>query len=296
VFVDIGPATIVLRPQGNGAYGGSWTPLSTATGVTLLFTALVPSALVQATYFTDVRVAPGEPALPVIDNDGVVEAAGAAIGWPLSPGGIISVFGVGLANGEATAQSIPLPRSLANVRLQIGNEDAPLFSVRPDQIRALVPLNVTPGDSVAVRVINNGRMSAPQTHLIFPVRPGIQQVDGVAVAFDGNGNQISFQNPARPGGTLWIRAYGLGRTDPSPATGDAAPPSSAVLSPVRVLIGDLEVPVTAAGLVPGQVGVYQVGVLLPNNVPTGPEVSVVLRQAGITSDSSGSVGIPISRQ
>jgi uncharacterized protein (TIGR03437 family) len=295
VFVEAGPDTIVLRAVGNGNYSGSWTPRSPNPAQTLLFTAFVGSSILQNSYTTVVYLAPGEPSLPIIDIAGVVEGAGNAAGWPLAPGGIISILGAGLANAEVAASTVPLPTELGGVRLQIGNQDAPLISVRSDLIRAQVPFDLTPGDSVSIRVINNGRVSAPQTMLVFPARPGILETDGVVNAFDGNGNPISSSNPARPGGTLTIRAVGLGVTDPLPATGAAAPPSSAVVNPVRVFVGGEEVPVSGAGLVPGLVGIYQVKVLLPNNVATGPDVPVVLLQAGISSDSSSNVGIPIVR-
>lgn len=295
VFLDINTLSIVLQPLGNGYYSGTWTPQSPVANVTLLFTAMNPTFTAQATYSTAVRPLPGEPVLPVISPDGVVEGAGLAAGWPLSPGGIIAVLGSGLSSAEVVADTLPLPKELNNVRLRIGDQDAPLFAVRPDQIRAQVPYNVRPGDSVSVRVINNGRISASQTHLVFPTRPGIQQTDGVAVAYDGNGNQISFLNPARPGGLLRIRAYGLGLTDPVAGTGAAAPAGAAVVNPVRVSIGGLEVPVVSGALVAGEVGVYQVSVLLPENIPTGSEVPVVLLQTGITSDSSSNVAIPIRR-
>jgi uncharacterized protein (TIGR03437 family) len=295
VFVDAGPDTIVLQALGNGNYGGSWTPRSPAPAMTLLFTAFVGSSILQNSYTIVVYLAPGEPSLPVIDISGIVEGAGLAAGWPLAPGGIISILGAGLANADAAATTVPLPTELGGVRLQIGDQDAPLISVRSDLIRAQVPFNLQPGDSVSVRVINNGRVSAPQTMLVFPARPGILETEGVVIALDGNGSAISFQNPARPGGALQIRALGLGVTDPLPASGAPAPPASAVINPVQVFIGGVEVPVLGAGLVPGLVGIYEVGVLLPNNIPTGPDVPVVLRQAGITSDSSSNVGIPIVR-
>jgi len=203
------------------------------------------------------------------------------------------VFGSGFASEDFVADTIPLPRTLGGLRLRIGNEDAPLFSVGPNQIEALVPFSARPGDSVTVQVNAGGRSSAPQTYLILPARPGIYQTDGIARTQDGASQPITPSNPARIGGSLKIFAAGLGLADPLPESGDAAPPSSTLHNEVKVTIGGVEVPITYQGLAPGQVGVYQVDVLLNSGLPTGDEIPVVILQTGISSESSSSVTIPL---
>src|SRR5438105_1294564 len=70
---------------------------------------------------------------PMIFPGGVVNAANYTTGGPggksVAPGSIVSVFGKSLASVETSAQSYPLPRSLAGVSVLINGVAAPLFYV-----------------------------------------------------------------------------------------------------------------------------------------------------------------------
>jgi uncharacterized protein (TIGR03437 family) len=297
VFVDIQGTTITLQPLGDGRYSGTWTPALATDSVTLDFHALhTRYADVQQSFVVSAAAAPGDLTLPTISTDGVVEAAGLTPSWPLAPGGIIAVFGSGFASQAASATAVPLPRTLGGVSLRIGGEDAPLYYVGPNQINAQVPYSARPGDSVAIIVNSNGRLSSPQNYLIVPVRPGLFTApDGSAAALDAQSQPVTAQNPARVRDVLQLYAAGLGLVEPPAQTGEAAPALSTVHNPVTVTIGGVQVPILYQGLVPGFVGLYQLNVGVVPSIPSGDAVPVVIEQNGIESNPGLAVTIPVRR-
>jgi len=93
-------------------------------------------------------------------------------------------------------------------------------------------------------------------------------------------------NPLHGHDSVVIYATGLGRTTPPVETGVPAPAealSSAVIAPV-VTLGGTALEVTYAGLVPGEVGVYQINAKLPGTVPLGMEVPLAVNQGGFGTE------------
>lgn len=100
-----------------------------------------------------------------------------------------------------------------------------------------------------------------------------------------NGALVSMGNPAEPGETLVIYAYGLGQTDPNVPAGQATPTPAPVAVNRLFLQFDFTpnagpklptadpdlIPLPHpdfAGLTPGEVGLYQINVTLPASFPT----------------------------
>ena len=142
---------IPLRGLGTGFYSGTWVPVSEAAEVAITFAALHPTfAQVQRSFTVSTAAAPGAVSLPALFADGVVEGAGFTKRRPLSPGGIVSLFGERFATENNFATQLPLERELAGVSVRIGGQDAPLYFVSPGQINAQVPFAVSTGNSVPV--------------------------------------------------------------------------------------------------------------------------------------------------
>ncbi len=82
---------------------------------------------------------------------------------------------------------------------------------------------------------------------------------------------------------------GPGPVNNPPATGAATPDSSSTtLNPVLVLPLNGEesaIPATYAGLAPGQVGVYQINVQIPDDASAGNAVSLALSVGGVKSNT-----------
>jgi uncharacterized protein (TIGR03437 family) len=202
----------------------------------------------------------------------------------VAPGGVIQVNGSGFAQSPVSATTTPLPTELGNVCATVNNIALPLFSVSPSLIKAQLPFGLTGNASLVVRapggispaflftiqgfapaVFNNGT-SGDQTGLPMIVR-------------DDNNELVNFTNPLHPRLKITIYMTGLGPTSPLVAPGDVAPatPSPLITTPT-VMLGAATVNVTFAGLVPGQIGVYQIDATLPDVVPIGMSVPLTIQQ------------------
>ena len=285
---------IPLRSLGTGFYSGTWVPQSEAAEVTLTFDALHPDfAQVQQSFAVSTAAAPGDVSLPTLFADGVVEGAGFTPRRPLSPGGIISLFGARFAGENNFASQLPLERELAGVSVRVGDQDAPLFFVGPGQINAQMPFEVSLGDSVPVAVSVGGLLTAPQNYLIAPTQPGVFIAGENAAILDASFHLVTPQNPARPGDTIQIFCTGLGTVEQQVETGAPAPSFSTVQLPVTVTIGGINAPVDFQGLAPGFVGLYQVNAVVPAGVEPGDAIPLVLTQNGIVANPDLPVTIPI---
>ncbi len=96
---------------------------------------------------------------------------------------------------------------------------------------------------------------------------------------------------AKPGDTITIYCEGLGQTTPAAVTGAAASSTTLEAIPnVTVTFGGLfqgaqtTVPAFFAGLTPTAVGLYQVNVTIPANVPVGSGVSATVNLNGVSSN------------
>ena len=285
---------IPLRGLGTGFYSGTWVPVSEAAEVAITFAALHPTfAQVQRSFTVSTAAAPGAVSLPALFADGVVEGAGFTKRRPLSPGGIVSLFGERFATENNFATQLPLERELAGVSVRIGGQDAPLYFVSPGQINAQVPFAVSTGNSVPVAISVGGLLTAPQNYLIAPAQPGIFIAGDSAAILDASFQLVTAQNPVRAGDTIQIFATGLGETDPEVGSGEPAPPFSTVRNPVTMTIGGIAAPVVFQGLAPGFVGLYQVNVVVPAGVAPGDAVPLVLTQNGIVANPDQAITIPV---
>jgi uncharacterized protein (TIGR03437 family) len=95
-----------------------------------------------------------------------------------------------------------------------------------------------------------------------------------------NNELVTLSNPIHPKDAITIYATGLGRTSPSVDSGMPAPsdplPSSVI--PPAVTLGGVPLGIEYAGLVPGEVGVYQINAVVPFGVPLGMEVPLTITQ------------------
>jgi uncharacterized protein (TIGR03437 family) len=93
--------------------------------------------------------------------------------------------------------------------------------------------------------------------------------------------------PVQRGEYIAIFATGLGPVSNEPATGAAAlsDPLSSTLTVPIVTIGGIAAKVTYSGLAPGFAGLYQVNALVPDGVPTGDDVNLVISIGGVQSNT-----------
>ena len=212
----------------------------------------------------------------------------------LTPGGLASLFGTGLASASAQASSIPLPLSLGGVSATIGGVPAPLLFVSSTQINLQVPWTVPFGPADII-VTANAAVSAAFRATVSGLSPGIFSTQfgaGPAIAINADGSLAApagsipgiATRPAKVGDTIIILGTGLGLVTPAIASGAASSDAlrRTIINPT-VLIGGAQATVSFSGLSPQFVGVNQLNVIVPN-VPAGV-VSLQVEEVGVrTSD------------
>jgi uncharacterized protein (TIGR03437 family) len=225
-----------------------------------------------------------------LNPQGVLNAASfAPPGFPISPGGFITLFGTGLASQTVKATSFPFPQTLDNVQVSINGTPAPIYSVTPTQISAVVPYAIAGKTATIVATVENVKSNSVEVPLA-PTAPGIFTLannglgDGAILHADYT--VVNQQNPATPGETVQVFLTGLGAVSPGVQDGAAAPsrePLARVTAPLNVYIGGL--PATSIpfkGLAPGLAGLYQLNVTIPTNLGPGPQSIAVQTIDGFT--------------
>ncbi len=262
---------------------------------------------------------------PVVADGGVINAASFAkdaktgLGTATAPGSLVAIFGTFTASTVAAADTIPYSTSLGGVGVNIGGVDAALQNVTFTGpfpfIVAQVPfetLGGQPSGNANVIVTINGVASDPKPMPFVASAPGLftippdGQSNAVLVMTDGpNVGKIAAPNPAAvlnypaapiaAGGRAFFYATGLGALNPPVPDGmggleGASQPgfvAPQVAATPQVFIGGVPAKVEYAG-VSGYPGVYQVNIVVPNGVPSGSKVSLVVKSAdgSVTSNTA----------
>jgi len=254
---------------------------------------------------------------PMMFEGGVVEGAGFAAGRPVSPGGIVSGFGEGIAGQIGVAAAVPLPRDIdgASIRLDTDSGavglarsangasiivDAPLFFVSSGQVNFQVPWELE-GESQALLTARlNGAAGFTRTLQLQAYAPGIftttQTGQGQGAILIANTDTLvapvgsisgRTSRPASVGEFITIFCSGLGPVTNRPESGAVAlsGPLSETTTTPTVSIGGVEQPASFSGLAPGFVGLYQVNVPIPGGVQPGDAVPVSLTIGGVSSNT-----------
>jgi len=205
---------------------------------------------------------------------------------PLSPGGLISIYGRDLSPVNLATRELPLPTALGESCLTVNGVPVPILFVSPSQVNAQMPFNVEGNVTMILRT--PGGTSDNFNLLVRPTGPGVFRTvlgplaDIATVVRASNGQLVTLSNPVHRGDTLTIYLTGLGRTFPAidagvPAPADPLP--SALIEP-EVRLAGVSLPIAYAGLTPGQVGLYQINVLVPHWVNAGRDQPLLITQGG----------------
>ena len=261
------------------------------------------------------------PVGPQISSASFLNAASRQVG-ALSPCSLAILTAQGLTpdSGNADYSAGPVfgrwPKSVNHLSVTFGGIPAPIRSVVPSatnpEVTLQVPCEVTPGNSVPVIVNVNGGGTATTNVPITAVSPGIFQQamsDGVsravAMRSDGTfadiGNPDSYDptNPIRLGEIVRFYLTGMGMTTPQIGTDAIENPNAYIYGVDAMINGTVTATFTGANLpmqiisarqAPGQIGVYEIQVLIPSNAPTGSNVpfSVSITPSGGTAATASS--------
>ena len=224
-------------------------------------------------------------AAPSYSADSIVNAANFAAG-SLAPNSIVTLFGKNLSWSTAgmsdeQASTGILPTFLADTRVYVANYVVPLLYVSPTQINFLIPGNLRPGRAT-VRVARQG-VTGPSIYVtLVDAAPQLfQTADGYIIGQHADASLITRYAPASPGETVVLYAIGMGKTQPNPDSGTIPAWAAWItrLSELQVLVaGNLlgSDQIQYVGLTPGLAGVYQINLVLPENIDSDVEIRVAI--------------------
>ena len=291
VVVSSGIISTVAGITGNG-YSGDGGP---ATQAELNFPWGVTTDAAGSVYIGDrvnncVRIVyESLTGIPSLGANSTVNGASLAQ-VAIAPGMIVAISGANFAVGPLSASSLPLPTILGNTSVTFNGVAAPLFSVSASQIYAQAPFNLPDGVAASIQVSQGSALSAAQTVNVAAASPGIFIVDQASSAgavLHADYSLVTSSSPARPSEYLLIYCTGLGDVTPPVASGAMAPsvaPFALTVNEPTVSIASLSAKVSFAGLAPGFVGLYQINVQAPANLPTGNQPVQITTFGGVVSN------------
>jgi uncharacterized protein (TIGR03437 family) len=297
-------STVSLADVGGGIWTGTWNPVGAASQASANTHASLPAlpnapALTGLGQLTGLQVLPAN-ATAAAQPFGAFNAASEDVNnWSVVvPGAYVAIKGARLADSTALT-GVPLPFTLGNTQVFLGNQPLPLYYASPAQVNALIPQELTVNTAVQLFVQRGNTGSVPVPVTVAELQPGIFTVDSTG---QGQGSirvagpellaaspASATQRPVQRGEYIEIYATGLG---PVLGTNGEAPPADGVVTPasgnpqyktvnpVSVSIGGVVVPAAFAGLAPGNVALYQIDAQVPQSVVPGDAVPVTLTVTG----------------
>jgi len=246
-----GAASVYELDAGPGAYNLIFTDLS-PNGARTFASGPPPASYEIASTGQHFTFSP----LASLVSESVVNAA--SYTTAIAPGGLISIFGAGLAAST----------------VQINGQAAKVVASTPFQVNAQVPYGVATG--TAQLTLNSSNGSAQQQFAIGSVAPAIFSISAVQAAITNLDNSLNTPaNPAKRGSYLIIYATGFG----------AVSAAATAATPLSVVIGGLTIPAAYAGTSSGGTGLNQANVLLPATMPPGLALPLYLIQGGVVSNT-----------
>lgn len=241
---------------------------------------------------------------PSVFSGGIVNAASNQPGSGIAPGSYISIYGRDLAGATRflTSTTLPLTLSQVSVTFELPTQrvylPGRLSFVSEGQVNVQVPWEVAGAASVNV-YLHFGLFTAAGVQL--PVRnhaPAAFEYTEAATdrawvaALDARNVLIGSNNRARRGEVIQIYANGLGPVSNRPPSGEPSPsnPVATTIDLPTVTIGGRPVAVQFSGLSPGSIGLYQINVVVPPELPAGTSQQIVISVGGLASKG---VNIPI---
>ncbi|HEV2446230.1 MAG TPA: Ig-like domain-containing protein, partial [Candidatus Sulfopaludibacter sp.] len=242
------------------SYSASLADLASA-GSTFDLSGGAPATWQATRPLLNLAMAPASAAFPAA---GVVNAATFTSG--IAPGGMVSIFGSGLAMPPAATM------------VDVDGEATVVLSSSAFQLNAVLPADLAPGTHT-LRV-KSPFGTAQQQITMSAVAPAIFLVGNpqVGAVENQDGSLNSPANPLARGETLVVYCTGLGVTTKQGQY-------SLVNVTVTAVVNGVELPVNFAGLTPGYAGLYQVNVPIPAGLTPGLGVFLTLKQGGQVSES-----------
>jgi uncharacterized protein (TIGR03437 family) len=212
--------------------------------------------------------------------------------YGIAPGSLFIVTGANLSNASNGLQPFPIPTTLQGVSVSVTvagtTTHAPLYYAFPTQLGVVLP-STTPVGTGTLTVTNNGQSASTQIQVLqsaFGILTVNNQGSGRAAVFDLSNTLLSSTNATNPGSYVTLWGTGVG-ADLANANETVYPQMQDNLTniPIEVDIGGVAGTVTYRGRSQFP-GVDQINVQIPQGVPYGCFVSLVVRSGSIVSNST----------
>jgi uncharacterized protein (TIGR03437 family) len=223
-----------------------------------------------------------------LDPTQIASAAGGAPG-PVAPGEILSLYGQGIGPEIALGPQLVSGRVdtvAGGVRVLFDGVPAPVLLAGYFQVNVQVPYEIAGRRKTAVQLIYRDLPSNLVELDVVESAPAIFTTfvggsDALALNEDGSINSPS--NPAPRGSVLALFGTGAGQTSPPAITGVPAAAAAPGL-PASVTVGGRDAEVLYAGPAPTLLGVTQINIRIPADLPgNSPRAAVVLTIKGAAS-------------
>ncbi len=223
-----------------------------------------------------------QQAVPYIAPAGIMSAAGATPDGTMAPGSVISIYGNSLSPGLLSGSTNPLPQSLGNITVTIGNYILPLLFVSPTQINAQLPSELVDGNYTLL-VHQTGQPDVTGSLTISRDAPGMFTQSNtlnqpLVLALHADGTPVTFSSPAIHGEQISIYGTGFGPYVTTVIDGYFVPatPATNVADPVILNVGAIPKTPDFAGAAPGFVGMTLVQMTITDDLPTATSVNLTV--------------------
>jgi uncharacterized protein (TIGR03437 family) len=221
-----------------------------------------------------------QQAVPYIAPAGIMSAAGATPDGTMAPGSVISIYGNSLASTLQTGSTNPLPQTLGNITVTIGNYILPLLFVSPTQINAQLPSELVDGN-YNLLVHQTGQPDVTGSLTVSRDAPGMFTQSNtlnqpLVLALHADGTLVTFSSPAIHGEQISIYGTGFGPYVTTVIDGffvPATPPTN-LTDPVILSVGAISKTPDFAGAAPGFVGMTLVQMTITDDLPTATTVNL----------------------
>jgi uncharacterized protein (TIGR03437 family) len=211
----------------------------------------------------------------------------------LSPGGLVSFMGSGLA--PTITGVVTDPTQFSGYSDTFDGNPAPILAIinqnGSEQINAQVPFEEPPTTTATVAIQTPTGSATLSNVVVATFAPGIftngtiassGQNYPLATAIRPDGSYVSASNPAMRGENIMFFATGLGQTNPPASTGVPGVPGQLVGSPLYSGVNNQGSAVISAVYQPGSIGVYNITIQIPTSTVPGPAQPLSLFMVDIT--------------
>jgi uncharacterized protein (TIGR03437 family) len=173
-----------------------------------------------------------------------------------------------------------LPLKLDDVSVTVNGKPVVISYISPTQLNGVTATDDTTGP-VNVVVTNGNGTSAPFPIQMQTFSPAFFPWGKYPVATEGAtwiapagffGAGVTTV-PAKPGDTVTLWGTGFGPTNPVPPADVAVPatPTTNITATPTITVGGIAAQFVSGALASGSIGVYQIAIKIPANVPTGDQ-------------------------